>query len=322
MKKVFLLSVITVSLFTGLVFADTFGTGANQFEIDFVSVSGDSNPTSGIPAGSAYTGFTFTGVDTDYRIGMFEISNDQWNKFLSAYGTVTGNESSAYDRSSVWTGNDVPVHMISWYEAAQFVNWLNTSTNHSPAYKFTGTKGTNDYTFVPWEIGDVGYEASNPYRNSNAFYFLPTEDEWVKAAYWNRTSLQTYATVGDIAPTQSGWNYYDNGYATDPYGPWDVGSGSEELNSTYDMMGNVLEWIESSVYPGNFENTYRVVRGGNYDGVGDSDNVSWLGSSIRSGLNPTDEKRQVGFRVASVVPEPATLSLLVIGAFLAGRRRK
>ena len=116
--------------------------------------------------------------------------------------------------SSYFTGTNVPTDSVSWYEAAQFVNWLNTSTGHQAAYKFTGTQGTSDYTFTPWSTTDTGYDASNPYRNKAAMYFLPTEDEWVKAAYWNGTALQTYATKAGESLTQgngtsgTGWNYY------------------------------------------------------------------------------------------------------------------
>ncbi len=88
-----------------------------------------------------------------------------------------------------------PANEVSWYEVAQFANWLNTNTGHQAAYKFTGTQGQGDYTFAVWEVGDAGYDSGNPYRNSNAYYFLPTEDEWVKAAYWNGTSLQTYSNA-------------------------------------------------------------------------------------------------------------------------------
>ena len=149
-----------------------------------------------------------------------------------------------------YTGTNVPTDSVSWYEAAQFVNWLNTSTNHQAAYKFTGTQGTGNYTFATWSPAEAA-GGTNLYRNTDAFYFLPTEDEWVKAAYWNGTTLQDYATKAGESLTQgdgtsgTGWNYWDNGYATDPAGPWNVGSGSEELNGTYDMMGNVWEWMES-----------------------------------------------------------------------------
>ena len=170
----------------------------------------------------------------------------------------------------------MPTDSVSWYEAAQFVNWLNTSTGHQAAYKFTGTQGTSNYTFAAWSPTDAGYDASNPYRNKDALYFLPTEDEWVKAAYWNGTTLQTYATKAGESLTQgngtsgTGWNYYNNGYATNPYGPWNVGSGSQELNGTYDMMGNDWEWMESPWTSGDYgAGSSRGLRGGNWDYTSD-----------------------------------------------------
>ena len=307
MKRTLLLSIAVFVCIAGSVSADTFGTVGNQFEIDFVSISGSTNPTSGYGI-----------VNNDYRMGTYEITNDQWTKFQAniAPTQVTGTPSTAYDESPYFTGTDVPTNNLSWYEGAQFVNWLNTSTDHQAAYKFTGTQGTSGYTLGVWESGDAGYNPNNPYRNSNAIYFLPTEDEWVKAAYWNGTSLQTYATIGDVTPTQAGWNFYDNGYATDPDGPWDVGYGSEELNGTYDMMGNVWEWMESPYYSGDYlSGSFRGVRGGSY---GDYD--SSLRSALRVLGDPDVEYGFVGFRVASV-PEPATLLLLGLGGLLMRKRK-
>jgi formylglycine-generating enzyme required for sulfatase activity len=286
--------------------ADTFGTGANQFDIAFVPISGATNPTSGYGI-----------VNHDYRMGTYEITNDQWNKFLAAYGPVTGSQ-GGYGSSSNFTGTNVPTDDVSWYETAQFVNWLNTSSGNQPAYKFTGTQGTSNYTFAAWVAGDTGYDASNPYRNTAAKYFLPSENEWVKAAYWNGTALQTYATTGDVFPTQgngsrgTGWNYYNNGFATSPYGPWIVGSGSRELNGTYDMMGNDWEWMESPWTSGDYvASSSRGLRGGFWF---DYSNV--LASSYRILDNPTYESGGIGFRVASV-PEPGSLTLLVCGAVAA-----
>ena len=210
---------------------DSFGSGVNQFAIQFVSISRATNPTSGCGI-----------VKYDYRMGVFEITNEQRNKFkASVGGTVAGNPAFAYGREPIYTGASVPTNNVSWYEAAQFVNWLNTSTGHEAAYKFTGTQGTTDYKFARWASTDSGYDASNPYRNSNAFYFLPTEHEWVKAAYWNGIALQQYATKageslthGDVT-NGTGWNYYSKGYPTNPAGPWAVGSSSEELNGSYDL---------------------------------------------------------------------------------------
>ncbi len=297
--------------------ADSFGTGANQFDIDFVTISGATNPTSGYGI-----------VSNDYRIGTYEITNDQWNKFKAEYGTVTGSPSYAYDSDFYdWgTGTtNVPTNRTSWYEAAQFVNWLNTEAGHQPAYKFTGTQGTGSYTLGTWSAAEAD-NGTNLYRHKDAFYYLPTEDEWVKAGYWNGTSLQTYATKpGDTlhqgdGVSGTGWNYYDSGYyATNPVGPWDVGSGSEELNGTYDMMGNVWEWMESPYSDPNFgPGSNRGLRGGSCYSYG-----NYLASSLRGYYgDPYTELIDIGFRVASEVPEPATMSLLAIGGLALIKRRR
>jgi formylglycine-generating enzyme required for sulfatase activity len=309
MKKVSVLTILVCLLaIANFASADTFGTGSNAFNIDFVPISGSTNPTSGYGI-----------VNNDYRMGTYEITNDQWDKFKAAYGTVTGYPSSAYNDNPEWIGTNVPVNRISWYEASQFVNYLNTSNGYQAAYKFTGAKGTSNYSFGMWQAGDAGYNASNPFRNSKAFYFLPTENEWVKAAYWNGTNLQGYATKAGESLYQGngsngGWNY--DYYNTIGNQPWTVGSGSQELNGTYDMIGNVLEWMESPFYTGYLSDANRSLRGGSYGG-----GITGLGSVERSfSYDPSSEFYNLGFRVASV-PEPCSLALLALGG-LALRYRK
>ncbi len=307
-----LLATAMVVLAADEAMADTFGTGGNQFTIDFVNISGAANPSGGIPAGN---GFIFTGVANDYRMGTYEITNDQWNKFTASLGVpVTGSPSDAYDESfQDWgTGTtDVPANGVSWYEAAQFVNWLNTSTGNQAAYKFTGTQGTGDYTLATWSPAEAS-GGTNLYRNKAAKYYLPTEHEWVKAAYWNGTSLQNYATkAGDTLfqgnGTNGGWNYYDGDIGPDgpAEGPWNVGSGSQELNGTYDMMGNVWEWLESPYSDVNYGAvSLRGVRGG----VWENYPIAMV-ASTRIYDDPVDECFSQGFRVASV-PEPGSLAML------------
>jgi len=280
--------------------ADSFGTGGNQFKIDFVTISGSTNPTSGIPGRGK---FIFAGVNNDYRMGTYEITNDQWHKFVASLGIpVTGDPLSAYDYRPDWTGANVPVNKVSWHQAAQFVNWLNTSTGHHAAYNFTGTQGTGDYTLATWNAEEAD-NGTNLYRHKDAFYYLPTENEWVKAAYWNGTTLQTYANASpdDLVsgvPDPTKWNYGPSAGS----GVWDVGSGIQELNGTYDMMGNISDLLESPNDVTNYAPTsYRVRRGGSLGFV-----ARGLASSHRGWYAPLTSAKihigWVGFRVASEVP--------------------
>ncbi len=311
-KSILVAAMVCVLAVARIASADIFGVGANQFTIDFVTISGDTNPASGYGI-----------VNNDHRMGVYEVTNDQWNKFVNAYGTVTGSPSDAYDESASHAATNLPTDKVSWYEAAQFVNWLNTSTGHEAAYKFTGTQGTSDYALAIWSAAEAA-GGTNLYRHKDAVYYLPTEDEWVKAAYWNGAALQTYATKAGESLTQgdgvsgTGWNYYDNGYAMDPRSPWAVGSGSQELNGTFDMMGNLWEWMENPYSDANYGvDSLRAHRGGGYyHSLGDYN----LASSTRGGHYVDSESNSIGFRVASV-PEPTTLSLLAIGSLVLIRRR-
>ena len=95
--------------------ADTFGFGSSQFDIEFVPVGNSGNPDdlTGDPN-------LIGNVDYAYRIGKYEISEDMINK--------SGLEITHDNR-----GANKPATSISWYEAAQLVNWLNTSSGHMPA---------------------------------------------------------------------------------------------------------------------------------------------------------------------------------------------
>jgi formylglycine-generating enzyme required for sulfatase activity len=316
MRNVILITMVVLA--GRFAFADTFGTGANQFTIDFVDIAADV----GYGGQSISYDFTTSNIGYDYRIGIYEITNDQWNKFQAEYGIVTGDPSSAYDRDPYWTGDNLPTNCVSWYEAAQFVNWLNTSSGYQAAYNFTGTQGTADNALATWSELEA-WEGENLYRHRDAYYFLPTEDEWVRAAYWNGSSIQTYATKpgeslhqGD-GKSGTGWNYYDDGWATSPYGPWDVGSGSEELNGTYDMMGNVWELMENPFSDENYgTDSTRGLRGGYYTA---DDYI--LASYTRTNLDADSEGITVGFRVASV-PEPSSLVLISAAGLILRKRRR
>jgi formylglycine-generating enzyme len=288
-------------------YADTFGNGANSFSIDFVPIGNPENPadTTGSPnpAGS---------VPYAYRIGKYEISEQ-----MVAKANALGMLGIMIDVR----GPDKPATSVTWFEAAQFVNWLNTSTGGTPAYKFDA--GGN---FQLWEPSDPGYDGSNRFRNSLATYFLPSANEWYKAAYYDPAAgvYWDYSTGSDAPPTAvangtvPGTAVY---HLDESAGPADVmQAGGLSPYGTVAQGGNVAEWEETAL---NLINDDPLeIRGGR--------GAAWaalsfsLSSSIRAGALPSNAGTGGGFRVASIVPEPNAAALLLTAYLFAivTRRRR
>jgi len=288
---------------------ETFGSGDNAFTMDFVTIGNPNNAAdttgSPIPAGSvAYT----------YNLGKYEVSRDIITKANSAGSLgITLGDLTIYGGN----GGNKPATAITWYEAAKFVNWLNTSTGGTAAYKFDGSG-----TFQLWSEWDAGYDANNLFRNSLAKYWLPSSNEWYKGAYGSPNGTwYDYATGSNSAPTAvAGGTDPNTAVYGGQSGPADISNaGGLSAYGTMAQVGNVTEWNETA-YDGsnNIAGENRDLRLGRFN------SGSNLGASARSSIAPTDELAGfIGFRVASV-PEPSSFSLLAIG--LGGlalvRRRK
>jgi len=269
--------------------------------IDFVTIGNAGNTADTVVMNDGTTGYGAVGYN--YRIGKYEVTNAQWNTFTAAAGAPTGNPSSAYDNSGYWTGAQRPTDCVSWYEAAQFCNYLTSGDKSKGAYQFDGNN-TNPGNFL-------GINRVSSISTYGTAYFIPTEDEWYKAAYYkpNGSGYSKYANGQNTLPAaDNGWNYYGGSYNA----PWNVGTGTQEQNGTFDIMGNVWEWNES-LY--SFD-SYRLFRGGSYDFMDDG-----RGSSLRHGSTPSFEG-DVGFRVAEI-PEPASAAIMTLASlFIALKRRK
>lgn len=310
------LSLALPCLFPASAFADVF-TG---FSMDFVEI-GD--------AGNAADNTGYGSVGYTYRMGVNEVSR----AMIDSYNTNSGGPTiTMYDFAVGWgiTGGH-PATGVSWNEAARFVNWLNTSNGHSPAYNFT-TGGAND-NITLWGVGDAGYDPANPFRNSNAYYFLPSEDEWYKAAYYDPNAnggtggYWDYATGSNSAPTAvtggtSGAVYGD----LFPPGPALVtDAGGLSPYGTMAQNGNVWELGESGyTAPNDSAGESRVLRGGGWSNYHAVD----MQPSFRAYDSPADESLFSGFRVAAIaevssIPEPSgvlTIVLVVMGSLLTRKR--
>ena len=306
MKKTILSLLVAVGMI-GSASADTFGTGGNQFTLDFTSIGNAGN------AADTLTGYG--AVPYTYRMGTYDISQNQIDAATAngLQGVVGG----------AWVG-DQPAANISWYQAAAFVNWLDTSTGHQAAYNLTYSGGA--YTMDLWHSWDTGYDPNNLYRNKNAVYVLPSEDEWYKAAYGKNdgSGYTLYATGSDTPPTPvaSGTDVGTAVYSqSSEQGPSSVYlAGGPSSYGTRGQGGNVYQLLESSTDGNNSVSVAdHTIRGGFWGGQDYR-----MESSTRYGYNGADfggnlGSSPLGFRVASVadlgaIPEPSTYALFGIGA--------
>jgi sulfatase-modifying factor enzyme 1 len=278
--------------------ADSFGSGENAFEIEFVTVGDPGNPadTTGVPNPAGSVPYT-------YRIGKYEISEQMINKANAVSAEAGDPLGITIDER----GPDKPATRASWFEAAKFVNWLNTSKGSTPAYKFD-----ENGDFQLWEPGDAGYDSANLLRNTLATYFLPSADEWYKAAFYDPvTDVYFDFPTGSDDPPMAVASGTDPGTAAwnQATGPADVMlTGGESPFGTVSQAGNVWEWEETDLDLANDDpQAVRGLRGFHW-GLAAAD--SNLSASFRNHSLPWRSLSNVGFRIASI-PEPSTLWLVV-----------
>lgn len=303
-----LFAIASVCAITSLAAADTFGVDCEDRElaIEFVTIGSPGNfpDTTGNPRPAG-------AVDYVYRIGKYEISRGM----IESANRLGDLGITLADMSSLGgNGPDQPATEVSWHEAARFTNWLNASTGYIEPYKLVD--GGSEY----WLPEEAGYNPENPIRNSLARYFLPTVDEWYKAAYYDPAEAVYYdfATGSDSAPdpvadgTSPATAIYLQPFDS---GPAEVTrAGGLSPFGTMGQGGNVYEWEESEVvFP--YSDEFHAVRGGAW----------WSGDNGISSLSREEENGEhnpIGFRVASV-PEPSSSCLAVLGmvGLLMWRRR-
>jgi hypothetical protein len=297
MNRLLSRSCLSAALFlcAGNLYADTFGSGANSFDIPFVTIGNPGNPPDANPnpAGA---------VPYSYRIGTYEISEQMIDKANALGGLGITKDTR---------GPDYPATSVTWYEAAKFVNWLDTSSGSVPAYKFDGNGN-----FQLWAPSDAGYDPNNLFRNSLAKYFLPSLNEWHKAAYYNPATgtYFTYPTGSNNVPDGIDFVgdpnfeavFYDGGLNSGPNFVTNVGLLSPY--GTAGQGGNVYEWDETAFdRMNNSAGEGRDIQGGSW---GTSANVL-SAAHTGIGIMPTLEGDSVGIRIASVVPEPQAMLLTV-----------
>ena len=275
--------------------------------------------------GNAADNYGLGSVAYEFRIAKHEVTNDQYVQFLNAvaatdtnalYSSNMGSDTRGGIIQSGLSGSLVyaakanmgnkPVNYVSFLDAIRFVNWLHNGQPAGAQDAFTTEEGV--YT-----ISDGISET----RRSAAKFFVPTENEWYKAAYdqpsgdggdvdnyWRYpTASNDVPTIATATPTGdignpgtnvanydfgADWNEQDGNVTT----VGSAGALSESFYGTFDQGGNLKEWNETVAH-----DTFRVLRGGSWNS-----GVSVLRSSFQNSTLPTLEFDAVGFRVASPIP--------------------
>lgn len=323
-------------------------SAARAVTIETVPVGNPGNAADTERMSDATTGYG--SVAYRYRIGKYEVTNAQYTEFLNGVDPTGANVLALYDSNmssdahgginfngaagngskyDVKPGRDInPVVFVSWYDSVRFANWLNNGQG-------SGDTENGAYTL----LGGVPTPSNGNSiaRNARAKWWLPSEDEWYKAAFHKNDGISgsywDYATSSDTvpysdqppgsdAPDPSNTanffrndrvaNGYDDGYAVagsfvPPENPLsDVGAYTFSTSpyGTFDQAGNIIEWNE---LPG--------VRGG----AAVFNDFKGLHASLRGRSPRTKQDSFTGFRVASIVPEPSTIVLLGLGVLLLTR---
>jgi formylglycine-generating enzyme required for sulfatase activity len=293
-------------------------------------------------------------VGYSYRMGQYEVTTSQWVNFFNAaydrpqsdwlpnltpptfWGAVaTTPHTPGGMRWTVPAGNEMlPVGNISWRMAAMYCNWMCNGAIADDPNRSVFLNGAYDASTFHY-VGN-GF-ADQPTHNPGAQYWIPTWDEWLKAAHYDPNKN---------GPGQGGWWVYSNGTNSPLVGapPPSLGgngqanfgftiSGGVHFNSIplgaylttspsglFDMAGGTTEWTEDiiTLNDGTMSRRYDGSEWGSPPGVGISDAIfADAGDEF-----PSISSYNFGFRIASAVPGAPGLAAFFGFAALAARRRR
>jgi formylglycine-generating enzyme len=200
-----------VSMMAALVLAVTASAARAEISIEFVTVG---NP------GNANDSTGYGGVDYVYAIGKYEVTAGQYTAFLNAvaatdtYGLYNtfmwssdfgckiqrSGSSGNFEYSVAADRANRPVNVVSWGDTARFMNWLHNDQPNGAQGEETTERGA--YTLDGATTRD---ELMAITRNADAKYWIPTENEWYKAAYHKNDGVTgnywDYPTGSDSVPS-------------------------------------------------------------------------------------------------------------------------
>jgi len=312
-----------------------------DYGLDFLTI-GDPGNRGAIESEQPMSYAEFPGVgavDYEYRITRSPLTATQWVEFVNAYAPFwDAVQSPLLTGSSVrrepapgggyvfvpYTGEEQAVNGVSWHLAAAMCNWLhNGRVNQAWAFE------TGAYDLTGFDETDPSAWTPPMGRSPDARFWIPSLDEFVKAAYYDPDRY---------GPGQEGyWLYPDRG--NDPLvegfpedggetigwlalgtewdvGRWPVGQ-YPDVQSHYgllDVSGTKQQWLEAPSW--GTDDDWKATVGSRSGMFG-----AWSDDRIDTHSWDLSISTATGLRLAMVVP--GTPSFIVFAfAFTHIRRRR
>ncbi len=221
-------------------------------------------------------------IGRTFAIGEHEVTVAQFKEFRPRH---------SFDKTKART-SDSPANMISWYDAAEYCNWLSEQEGiprdqwcYDPAQKFA-----EGMVLFPDHLQRAGYR-------------LPSEAEWEYACRVGTTTARFYGKTGTLL---SEYAWYLTNSKSERLLP--VGSLRPNDSGLFDLQGNVSEWcqdramgygtvseiVEDKEQADKTSNTNnRILRGGSFFNA-----AADVRSSNRYVDQPGNQFSRYGFRVA------------------------
>ena len=198
------------------------------------------------------------GRDNDYASNMFDkidvFSLSEHLITQKLWRAVMGFNPSAF------TGDDLPVEKVTWYDAVEFCNKLSNLMKLTRVYNIQEEQQINQHGSNETVITVNDNHHADGYR-------LPTEAEWEYAASGGNQN-HSFMYAGSDRLDEVAWYLRNSDGKTHP-----VGQKKANTLGFYDMSGNVWEWCwdwftQYSKEPGQKEvdpDRGKVIRGGSWD---------------------------------------------------------